>query len=285
MTGWTKWSEKLAAFVGFDAEHKRLAGCFVSIGQDGTPFLDKGLVKPEHRKQLAKLLKADGGDGEPATAKPKNQLPETLRRDLAAYRLQVAQVEIARHPAIALDLLAFQVASQMLDAAACLRRAGHAVQAPRRAKPASQQEPTAAAQALDAIEKSLPAGWRKPKSEAARFEAFRYLPEASQAGTAGLLRGIDAATEAAPADGDEATAYDTALALTEANVAGYWRRPRTAFSAASPATSCWPSAATRSAKPGRSRAPTTRKRRWSSSSTGPSPTRTSPAGRRTRSRS
>jgi len=24
-----------------------LAGCFVSIGQDGTPFVDKGLIKPE----------------------------------------------------------------------------------------------------------------------------------------------------------------------------------------------------------------------------------------------
>ena len=46
--------------------------------------------------------------------KPKNPMPESLRRDLAAYRLQVAQVEIARHPAIALDLLAFQAASQLL---------------------------------------------------------------------------------------------------------------------------------------------------------------------------
>ena len=54
--------EKLAAFVGFDQEQKSLAGCFISIGQDGTPFLDKGLVKPEHKKQLASLLKAESGD-------------------------------------------------------------------------------------------------------------------------------------------------------------------------------------------------------------------------------
>jgi ParB family chromosome partitioning protein len=38
---------KLAAHVGFDTGHKALAGCYVSIGQDGTAFLDKGLVKPE----------------------------------------------------------------------------------------------------------------------------------------------------------------------------------------------------------------------------------------------
>ena len=99
--------------------HKTLAGCFVSIGQDGTPFLDKGLVKPEHRKLLAKLLKTDGSDGVPGKAKPKHALPESLRRDLAADRLQVAQVEIARHPAIALDLLAFQAASELLGKRPC----------------------------------------------------------------------------------------------------------------------------------------------------------------------
>ena len=106
-----KRKQKLAAFVGFDAEHKALAGCLVSIGQDGTPFIDKGLVRPEQRKQLAKLLTADGSDGEPVKVKPKGQLPETLRRNLAAQRLQVAQVGIARNPAIALDLLVFQAAS------------------------------------------------------------------------------------------------------------------------------------------------------------------------------
>jgi ParB family chromosome partitioning protein len=132
--------EKLAAFVGFDAEHKALAGCFVSIGQDGTPFIDKGLVRPEHRKQLAKLLTADGGDGEPVKAKQKRQLPETLRRDLAAERLQVAQVEIARNPAIALDLLAFQVASQMLDERPCADGPDVEFNRPR-AKPGNE-EPT-----------------------------------------------------------------------------------------------------------------------------------------------
>ena len=46
--------------------------------------------------------------------KPKSALPESLRRDLAAERLPIAQIEIARHPAIALDLLTFQVASELL---------------------------------------------------------------------------------------------------------------------------------------------------------------------------
>src|SRR5262249_5429718 len=86
--------EKIAAYVGFDKAQQMLAGCYVSIGQDGTPFFDKGLVKPEHRKQLAKLLKTDdsgnmdddGGDSAPP--EPKNPMPESLRRDLADYRSQ-----------------------------------------------------------------------------------------------------------------------------------------------------------------------------------------------------
>ena len=93
---------------------KKLAGCFVSIGQDGTPFIDKGLVKPEHRKQLEKLpgrgRRCPAGRGQGA----KTGMPATLRRDLAAYRQQSAQVEIARHPAIALDLLVFHVARSTL---------------------------------------------------------------------------------------------------------------------------------------------------------------------------
>ena len=186
--------QKLAAFVGFDAEHKTLAGCYVSIGQDGTLFLDKGLVKPEHRKQLARLLGTDGDAGA-VHAKPKNALPETLRRDLAAYRLQVAQVEIAKHPAIAFDLLVFQRASTMLNQRPAWD-GPDVVFHRNRTKPTCQ--PTAATGALAAIEKSLAAGWRKPKSEAARFEAFRDSAGRDQAGTAGLLRGVDAATEAWP---------------------------------------------------------------------------------------
>jgi ParB family chromosome partitioning protein len=213
--------EKLAAFVGFDDEHKALAGCFVSIGQDGTPFIDKGLVRPEHRKHLAKLLTADGGDGEPVKAKPKGQLPETLRRDLAAERLQVAQVEIARNPAIALDLLVFQVASQMLDERPCVDGPDVEFNRPR-AKPDSQ-EPTAATRALEAIQQSLPDGWRKPKSEAARFEAFRSLPEASKLELLAYCMALTLKPKLGPSEGDEATAYDVTLSLTAADVAGYWR--------------------------------------------------------------
>jgi ParB family chromosome partitioning protein len=217
--------EKLAAFVGFDAEHTPLAGCFVSIGQDGTPFIDKGLVKPEHRKQLAKLLGTADGNG--LKAKPKGQFSETLRRDLAACRLQVAQVEIAKHPAIALDLLVFQVASTILDIPA---DDGADVQfrLPRQ-NATSERESTTAGDALAAVARSLPVNWLKPKSEAARFDAFRSLPEAAKLDLLAYCVALTLKPRLAPALGEEVTAYDVALSLTGSSVASYWHPTKDNF--------------------------------------------------------
>jgi len=214
--------QRLTAFVGFDAAHKKLAGCHVSIGQDGTPFLDKGLVKPEHRKQLARLLGTENGDAESARAKAKNPMPKTLRRDLAASRLQAAQVEIAKHPAFALDLLAFRVVGLILDLQPATD--GPAITFKRLpAKPNEQAASTVAADALAAIQKSLPAGWRKLKSEAARFAAFRELPQPAKLKWLAYSVALTLQPKLAPASVEEATAYDAALDLTGGNMAGYWR--------------------------------------------------------------
>jgi ParB family chromosome partitioning protein len=220
--------EKLAAFVGFDAGHKALAGCYVSIGQDGKAFIDKGLVKAEHRKVLAKVLKSDGSDGKVAKDKPKHAFPESLRRDLAAYRLQVAQVEIARNPAIALDLLVFQVASGMLDSRPATD--GPDVEFSRsKDKREGQVEPTAATSALAGIEQSLPATWRKPESEVARFEAFRSLPDEAKLQLLAYCVALSLQPKLGPDNGEAATAYDSALALTGASVADYWRPTKDNF--------------------------------------------------------
>jgi ParB family chromosome partitioning protein len=214
--------EKLAAFVGFDARQKQLAGCYVSIAQDGTAFVDKGLVKPEHRKELARLLKEDGSDTEPVAAKPKNLLSESLRRDLAASRLQVARVEIARDPAIAFDLLVFQVASGMLCEHECGDGPDVAFNRPR-PHASSAEETTPATNALSGIEESLAVGWLKPKSAAARFDAFRSLPQEAKHQLLAYCVALTLKPKLGPAAEDEATAYDAALSLTGASVAAYWR--------------------------------------------------------------
>ncbi len=174
------------------------------------------------------MLKTDGNDGEPGQAKPKNPLPESLRRDLAADRLQIAQVEIARNPATALDLLVFKVASNLLGERPASD--GPDVDFNRsRAKPGSQDEPTPAASSLASLEQTLPDSWRKPKSEAARFEAFRSLPQDAKLELLAYCVALTLQPKLGPADGEEATAYDTALALTGASVADYWRPTRDNF--------------------------------------------------------
>ena len=215
--------EKLASFVGFDSEQKRLAGCCVSINDDGTPFIDKGLVKPEHRKALARLLKEDGSDTDEISAKPKNPISESLRRDLAASRLQVVpQVEIARNRFIAFDLLVFHAASNKLgeDLAQTVRRWSSSSLVPLRGKSKKLQK---LANALATIRQSLATGWLKPKSEAARFEAFCSLPEHAKLDLLAYCVALTLQPKLSPAQGEETTAYDAALALTGASVAAYWR--------------------------------------------------------------
>jgi ParB family transcriptional regulator, chromosome partitioning protein len=226
--------EKLTTFIGFDAEHQALAGCFVSIGQDGTPFIDKGLVRPEQKKQLTKLLRTDDGSGEPVKTKQKGRYPESLRKDLAEDRLHVAQVELAKHPLIALDLLIFQAASAMLAVSSMPGKFstgdGADVQFKRqRLKPSSGTETSLAGKALEDIAKSLPVDWLKPKSEAARFETFRSLSETAKLELLAYGVALTLKPKLAPAEGDEATAYDAALSLTGGSVAGYWRPARDNF--------------------------------------------------------
>ena len=196
--------------------------------------------------------KPDDGDAEPITAKPKDRMPETLRRDLAAYRLQAAQVEIARHPAIALDLLVFHVARRVLDHAAASRRAGRALQRSH----ADTGRPEGDDAAADAAESHRASPCRstgcKQKTEAAPVRGVPRAARRGQAGPAGLLRGADAASRSWP------RRRRRGHGLRCRPVADRSQRRRLLASgqgqlssAASPATSCWPSAATPSAKRGR----------------------------------
>jgi ParB family transcriptional regulator, chromosome partitioning protein len=212
--------EKLVAFVGFDPERKKLAGCCISIAHDGTPFIDKGLVKPEHKKQLSRLQRTD--DGTPATAMQKDRLPETLRRDLAAYRLQAAQVEIARHPAIAIDLLTFHAVRQTF---ATLRDSGGLDVQFNTPKPAPviQQQTTQAGDDIKAIKAALPLDWMQQPTEVQQFDAFRTLADAEKQSLLAFCVAMTLKPSLAPAEGEHATAFDAALSLTGASVAAYWR--------------------------------------------------------------
>ena len=215
---------QLDSFAAFDPEQRKSAGCYVTISRDGELSVEEGLVRRQDQK------KVDAEVDELPTArqaKPKGGLPESLHRDLEAYRLQAAQVEIAKHPGIAFDLLVFKVARSALgtypvyDGPDVLFRQHHGTLA-------VQREETDARIALESIKDGLPAEWLNPDSEAEQFAAFRKL---SDAGKQAILAYCTALTlqPDLSAEDVEASAYDAALTLTRGNMASYWRPTKDNF--------------------------------------------------------
>src|SRR5690606_31586709 len=82
-------NEKLGAYVAFDPEQMKSAGCFVSVRGDGEVHVERGLVKPEDKRKVAKAaaVGSDEGKAEPPARKEYSQ---SLIRDLGLFRLQVA---------------------------------------------------------------------------------------------------------------------------------------------------------------------------------------------------
>ena len=197
--------EKLASFVAFAPEQKRVAGCYVSLDHNGKPRIEKGLVR---RQDMPK---------EPKPAR--TGLPESLKRDLEAYRLQAAQAEIARNPGIAFDLLAFNAAVVASGGRAPAN--GPEMNLPKTGVP---KEPTEAAEALNEVWERLPKAWAGHASEAERFEEFCRLSEAEKHGW--LAYYVALSLKPQLASGREDNAYEQALSLTGGNVAGFWRPTR-----------------------------------------------------------
>jgi ParB family chromosome partitioning protein len=209
--------EKLESFVAYDPEDMRSAGCYVSINHDGELSVERGLVRREDLKRLA-----DNGDGR--TARPRG-MPDSLRRDLESYRLQAAQAEIARHRLVALDLLAFTAACSALT-----KRPSALLDVQFRgqyATPTVQKEQTVAGDALKAIRQGLPLAWLHQETEAEQFQAFIGLQDKEKLD----LLAYCVATSLKPqlSTGNESTACELALSLTDASMAAYWRPTRSNY--------------------------------------------------------
>ncbi len=205
-------AEKLESLLAYDPQDIRSAGCYVSIGHDGKPSVKSGLVRHQDVRWLA-------DDGNAQTPKPKG-MPETLRRDLESYRLQAAKVEIARHRLVALDLLVFNAARYAVAARPVydgpdVRFTQHC------GTPAVNQEQTAARDALEAIREALPVAWLHQETDAEQFQAFVGLSDKDKLD----LLAYCVATSLKPqlSTGQESSAFELALSLTDGNMAAYWR--------------------------------------------------------------
>jgi ParB family transcriptional regulator, chromosome partitioning protein len=202
--------EKISAFAAYDPDHVRIAGCYVSIEHDGGLRIDKGLVKKQDMKRL------ETPDG--ATEKKPKGMPATLKRDVQAYRLQIAQLEVARNRLVALDLLIFTIASDAFQR----RLPGHSGLDVvfRKHSPAAKAE-TVAGNALEATQEALPLAWLEATSEAEQFRLFSYLPDADKVNL--LAYCVASSLKPRLGTGNGATAYEVALSLTGADVAAFWR--------------------------------------------------------------
>lgn len=207
--------ERLGEYVTFDPEEMKSAGCYMCLEHDGKLRIERGLVKRKDEKQLHK-----GKAGTKGSAKTKqtDQLSASLRSDLEVYRLNAAQVELANHPTIAFDLLAFNLAMQVLKNKQCAD--GPTV----RLEPSDitpSVEDKAAKKRLKAIEDGLPREWMKAKSEGECFTAFCGLSVEEKL----RLLAYCTARSLQPklAEGGKPSAYGLSLTKTGANVAEYWR--------------------------------------------------------------
>jgi len=216
--------ERISKYLAFDPGEMKVAGCYLSIGHDGKPSVKRGLVRKQDWKKLAEADSREETEKSSPSESPKEHVSATLRRDLEAYRLDVAKVAIAEHPEIALDLLVFQAASGLLTLA--LPKDGPDVRFGRTASEPSVEGKSVAAARFEAIEKKLPTKWLKPKTEADRFEELRKLKLPQKLALLAFSTATTLRATLASDDPKPVTAYEVALSLTGASVSDSWRPSR-----------------------------------------------------------
>lgn len=105
---------------GWDVDEVALAGAIVTLGQDGAPRTERGLVRANDSKALKALRKRQasehktyGGaeDDAEVCAKPTTPgLPAKLAEELIAHKTLATRIELTRQPVLALQLLVFSLA-------------------------------------------------------------------------------------------------------------------------------------------------------------------------------
>ncbi|WP_435008058.1 ParB/RepB/Spo0J family partition protein [Tundrisphaera lichenicola] len=220
-------NEKLESYVRFTPEQMSAAGCYVYIGHSGKLEIEHGLV---NRADAKKLPKASGEAEEDATDEKPKGMSESLKRDLEAYRLGAAQAEIAKHPAIAFDMLVFKLTLDAIEDAFGPED-GMAISARReyRGGVASEEARNFAEAHLEAAKAALPLNWMKLESEVGQFLAFQQLSDYQKHALLAYCVAASLKPKLAPTEDEDKTAYDIALSQTGANVADYWRPTKENF--------------------------------------------------------
>lgn len=194
----------------YSAEQMQKAGAYVYMDYNGKLEIERGLVRPQEKRLLAKK----GAAG--AAKKDSGNVTDILRRALEADRLQIAQLAIATNPYIAYDLMVFNAAR------AALIRPTHSGPDISFTSHAPGTDKSEACKRMLALKEKLPMDWAKKKTEAEQFDAFRALKQDDKM----ILLAFCVAKTLRPQIGVGEVlkgAYEASLGLTGVNVAALWR--------------------------------------------------------------
>jgi ParB family chromosome partitioning protein len=213
--------DKLEAYKTYTPEQKSISGCCVSIDHGGKLDITKGLVRPEDRRKSSQP--EDEPQDEESEAEDKPKMPESLKRDLEGYRQQIAQAEIASHPAIAFDLMAFTIAFKSLSDSTL--HSGAAINFSQQyPTPTVRQDKTKASDTLAKLRAGLSVAWLSEETESAQFAAFRELSREDKDRILAYCTAMTLQPQL-----HNPGAFEDALALTGASVAEYWRPTATNY--------------------------------------------------------
>ncbi|MEW4571324.1 ParB/RepB/Spo0J family partition protein [Tautonia sp. JC769] len=204
--------DEIESLATYDPEAMKGAGCYVTIGYDGSLSIERGLMPRE-------TMRASASNGAEPVAETRKAMPDTLRLDLESWRLQISQGELARNPEIAFDLLAFTLACDEFGIPA--RRGPDIRLTSHQPTRYVREERTTASGILEDVRLSLPLEWLSGESEAERFEAFCELPQESK--LALLAWCVAHSLQPQLSTGRESSAVERALSRTNGDVAACWR--------------------------------------------------------------
>jgi len=111
---------------GYSPNVKAAAGAIVTIDRNGEAVIHRGLLREAEAKALrtlerlrqgfAEVESANDDEGEDANDAPKTTISDQLAQRLSAHRTAALQIEVARHPQVALAALVHGMVQAVLQA-------------------------------------------------------------------------------------------------------------------------------------------------------------------------
>lgn len=159
------------AASGWQADEVALAGAIVTLGHDGAPKIERGLVKTEQVKALKALRRKhaksesnstdsddDNADANAAAPAARPRLPAKFVDELLAHKTLGLRVAITSKPDLALRLVAFTLAVPVvnLHAASCLDIVVREENVAKSITRSESEAPNASGAILDGLRRRLP---------------------------------------------------------------------------------------------------------------------------------